>query len=534
MACSKRVHESVVKELIDILSINSYSVFLRSLVHIPNLRDFHIALKCDIDLDQRVYNLPTSSEIAAIWTEENVDAAFNAPHIQIYPHNDQTQIVNYYYGYYDALQYPLLFPLGQSGWHCGIQKLPENCPAYARIAQHEEVPSIRNVTSLHGYLEMEAEILIKGQQRRDTVSVREYYCYKLQMRNDDENKYCTQEEYFSIFNQDLFRMAMLEGLLDILRLGEHDASNIGKQTFLPSSFIGGPRDMRQRYMDIIVLVQHFGKPDLFITMICNPSWTEIKEHLISTDKAHNRPNLISRVFRAKIEEFKKDILKRNIFGKVAAFMYTIEFQKRGLPHAHFLIILTNEYKLLTPEAYDNIISAEIPNEKAESDLYSLVLKHMMHGPCGNLNPTNSCMKKKGYCKFKYPKNFAEQTSKGIESYPIYRRRNTGMVVKIRERHLDNSWVVPYNPFLLGKFDCHMNVEICSDIKVVKYLYKYICKGHDKIAFYIHNKGTNTEVIDEIKEYQSARWVSPPEAMWQLYGFSISKMYPECMPSSTSP
>ncbi|XP_075101221.1 uncharacterized protein LOC142176782 [Nicotiana tabacum] len=239
-------------------------------------------------------------------------------------------------------------------------------------------------------------------------------------------------------------------------------------------------------MDAIALVQHFGKPDLFITMTCNPSWMEIKGHLISTDEAHNRPDLISRVFRAKIEEFKNDILKRNIFGKVAAFMYTIEFQKR--------------------------------------DLYSLVLKHMMHGPCGNLNPTNSCMKKKGYCKFKYPKSFADRTSKGVESYPIYRRCNTGLVVKIREQYLDNSWVVPYNPFLLGKFDCHVNVEICSDIKVVKYLYKYICKGHDKIAFSVHNNDTNTEV-DEIMEYQSARWVSPPEAMWRLYGFSISEISP---------
>ncbi|XP_070022028.1 uncharacterized protein [Nicotiana sylvestris] len=275
-------------------------------------------------------------------------------------------------------------------------------------------------------------------------------------------------------------------------------------------------------MDAIALVQHFGKPDLFITMTCNLSWMEIKEHLISTDEAHNRPDLISRVFRAKIEEFKNDILKRNIFGKVAAFMYTVEFQKQGLPHAHFLIILTNEYKLLTPEAYDNIIRAEIPDENAEPDLYSLVLKHMMHGPCGNLNPTNSCMKKKGYCKFKYPKSFADRTSKGVESYPIYRRRNTGLVVKIREQYLDNSWVVPYNPFLLGKFDCHVNVEICYDIKVVKYLYKYIYKGHDKIAFSVHNNDTNTEV-DEIKEYHSARWVSPPEAMWRLYGFSISEM-----------
>lgn len=69
-------------------------------------------------------------------------------------------------------------------------------------------------------------------------------------------------------------------------------------------------------------------------------------------------------------------------------MYTIEFQKRGLPYAHFLIILSNDYKLLTTEAYDNISKVEIPDANTKY-LRSLVLKHMMHGPCGNLNPTNS-------------------------------------------------------------------------------------------------------------------------------------------------
>nr|XP_009775438.1 PREDICTED: uncharacterized protein LOC104225359 [Nicotiana sylvestris] len=363
------------------------------------------------------------------------------------------------------------------------------------------------------------------------------------MRNDDEDellhtgrllqqysvdeyiKLETQRLDFVFFNQDLFRMDMLNGLLDILRLGERDASNVGKQTFLPNSFIGGPRDMRQRYMDAIALVQYFGKPDLFVTMTCNPTWPEIEEHLALSDEAQNRPDLISRVFRAKIEELKTDILKRNIFGKVVAFMCTVEFQKRGLPHAHFLIILQNDYKLLTTEAYDEIIRAELPDANADSDLRKLVLKHMMHGPCGSLDPTNFCMRKKiGSCKFKYPKMFADQTSKGNDSYPIYRRRNTGEVVKVRGHDLDNSWVVSYNPYLFGKFNCHINVEVCSDIKVVKYLYKYICKGHDKIAFSVQNNDANIE-IDEVNEYRSARWVSPPEAVWRLFRFPINEMSP---------
>lgn len=139
-------------------------------------------------------------------------------------------------------------------------------------------------------------------------------------------------------------------------LGERNASNIGKRTSIPVSFIGGP-NMRRRYMDAIVLVQSFGKPGLFIRITCNPSWPEIKDHLSLNYEAQIRPDLISRVFRAKIEEFKKDILKRNLFGMVEAFMNTIEFQKHCLPHVHFLIILTNEYKLLTPESYDNVVCA---------------------------------------------------------------------------------------------------------------------------------------------------------------------------------
>ncbi|XP_075092424.1 uncharacterized protein LOC142172656 [Nicotiana tabacum] len=276
-------------------------------------------------------------------------------------------------------------------------------------------------------------------------------------------------------------------------------------------------------MDAIALVRHFGKPDIFMTITCNPSWPEIKEHLLPTDETQNRPDLISRVFRAKVEEMKTDILKRSIFGKVAAFMYSIEFQKCGLPHAHFLVILTDDYKLLTPEAYDKFVCAELPGPDTYSYLHKLVVKHMMHGTCGHLNPTNLCMKR-NECKFKYPKSFADETTKGKNSYPIYRRRNTGKSVKVRKQFLDNSWVVPYNPYLLCKYNCHINVEVCSDIKVVKYIYKYIYKGHDKISFGLHEDNANIQ-IDEIKEYQSARWVSPPEAMWRLFAFPISEMTP---------
>ena len=106
----------------------------------------------------------------------------------------------------------------------------------------------------------------------------------------------------------------------------------------------------------------------------------------------------------------------------------------------------------------------------------------MHGPCGALNPENICIKRTSRCKNHYPRDFCEQTTIGNDSFPKYRRRDDGTSVKVKGKDLDNRWVVPYNAYLLAKFDCHINVEICSTIKAVKYLYKYI-------YIYIYIRGT---------------------------------------------
>jgi hypothetical protein len=71
-----------------------------------------------------------------------------------------------------------------------------------------------------------------------------------------------------------------------------------------------------------------------------------------------------------------------VFGETEAFVYTIEFQKRGLPHAHLLVFLAarDQAKLCTD--YDKFCSAELPCKVAQPELYDLVVRHMMHGPCG--------------------------------------------------------------------------------------------------------------------------------------------------------
>ncbi|KAG2705150.1 hypothetical protein I3760_05G039200 [Carya illinoinensis] len=97
-------------------------------------------------------------------------------------------------------------------------------------------------------------------------------------------------------------------------------------------------------------------------MTCNPSWKEILDELKPHEEVQNRPDLITRIFKAKLEDLKNELFKREIFGKVAAYVYTIEHKKRGLPHVHFLIILQKDWQIYAPESFDEIVSAEIPDK----------------------------------------------------------------------------------------------------------------------------------------------------------------------------
>ncbi|KAG6695627.1 hypothetical protein I3842_09G107500 [Carya illinoinensis] len=357
---SDRMNPSIIAQLIDILHINPYSLFFRSLGDLSNLENQVIHIRSDVGLDQHIY---------------------------VFSHSGGSHIVQYYFGCYDPLQYPLLFPLGDTGWHQGIQRVNRGSTL---------TKNVRSILLLSGRLlqQFVVDMYVKIETSR--------------------------LDYFRSKQQHI-QSELYQGIVDTITLGETDAFNVGKRIILPSSFIGGPRDMRKRYMEAMALVQRYGES--------------------------NRPDLVARVFRAKLEELKDRLFKQQIFGK----------------------------KLYAPESFDEIVSAEIPDKNINLHLYNA-------------------------------------------------RSDNGITVKLRGHNLDNRWVVPYNPYLLATFDCHINVEICSTIKVVKYLYKYVYKGHDRVAFNLVSEQTNQQ-IDEIQQFQSARWIAPPEAMWRIYGFIVNEMYP---------
>ena len=191
------------------------------------------------------------------------------------------------------------------------------------------------------------------------------------------------------FNQDKLRSEVYQGIVDAA-LHDMDLSNVGNLSILPSSFKGGPREMWQLYQDAMAIVRYCGKPDLFITMTCNAFWPEITAELLPGQTAQDRPELVSRVFKLKLNALLHELTKKGVFGRTVAFIYVVEFQKRGLPHAHILLILHSADKPRTQADIDSIVCAEIPNEAANPALYETVVSCMLHGPCGTAKPTAPC------------------------------------------------------------------------------------------------------------------------------------------------
>ncbi|XP_035233478.1 uncharacterized protein LOC118205293 [Stegodyphus dumicola] len=148
-------------------------------------------------------------------------------------------------------------------------------------------------------------------------------------------------------------------------------------------------------------------------------------------------------------------------------------------------------------------------------LHDIVKSSMIHGPCGELNRNSPCMSD-GVCSKGFPKPFQAETKENVNGYPLYRRRDDGNFIVIKGHAIDNRWVVPYNPYLTKKYNAHINVEVCSSIKSVKYLFKYVYKGHDAAKVVLEESGDRTLMWDEIKCFLNARYVSAPEAVWRLF------------------
>lgn len=408
------------------------------------------------------------------------------------------------HGYYDALSYPLFIPKAHFTWK-------------------------------HGALRKSSE---------HTISAREYYCYLLQTREHVFNQFFHGKRLFQQYildmwakiqqfelrwirqNQKRIRADLYAGVVDAIQ--NDNLKNIGQKIILPSHHTSSPRWYHERYKDALQIAFKKGTPSLFITFTCNDEWKEIQNALGKHQHAKDRPDIVCRVFRLKLKQMLKEIVKKQIFGKVIGYCYVIEFQKRGRPHAHILIILDPKDRFKKPEHYDKVVSAEIPDETTPG-LREKVLRHMVHDPCTyNIHTkkqkncidlsTRNCIKH-------FPYKHCEYTRYDENGVIFYKRRTKQKGISQKSKKtVGSEWIIPYNPYLLQRFDAHINVLIPNSDNPIKYLYKYVLKGTDKAAFFIR-KAFKNHPQNEIKRFIDARYIAACEAIWRIFKFRLHGMYP---------
>ncbi|KAL4101308.1 hypothetical protein QTP88_021328 [Uroleucon formosanum] len=432
----------------------------------------------------RRFNAPTVNDVAAIIVGDPTKSR----DIVVQRRSNIMHRVNETHRLYDALQYPIIYWQGQDGYDITLKM----------------VDPITGVST-----------------NNKNLSAMNYYAYRMMIRTHEENiilkcgrlfqqfavdmyvKVETERLAFIRFNQPKLRSEDYIHLRDAIH-SDGDVQNIGRLTVLPSTYIRSPRHMHEYAQDAMTYVRNYGTPDLFITVTCNPKWTEIERELEPGQKPQDRHDIIARVFQQKLKVMMDVLTKYRVFGDTRCYMYSVEWQKRGLPHAHILIWLLNK---LHSNEVDDIISAEIPDPVTDPRLHDIVTTQMVHGPCGALNPLSPCMAD-GKCTKRYPRPLVAETVTGNDGYPVYRRRSkedNGRTIKVKvqnqEIEIGNEFIVPYCPLLSRIFETHANVESCHSAKSIKYLCKYVTKGSDMAVFGIASENVN----DEISNFQMGRY-----------------------------
>ncbi|KAL6536440.1 hypothetical protein OROGR_013012 [Orobanche gracilis] len=373
------------------------------------------------DKDGRMYNLPTASEVAALVVGDFDDGLGNRD-IIVEEKTGYLKRINELHASYLGLQYPLIFPYEEDGYREDI--------------------SLSITTST-------------AQNKRKHVSTRQFFAYRFHDRDGEEcailsSRRLTQKlivDSYTIIesgrltwiklNQRTLRYENYKGLEAAFNRGETNLATKGLPVVLPSSYTRSPRYMIQNFQDAMTICGWAGYPDLFITLTCNPKWPEISRYLDKRGlNPEDRPDIVCRVFKMKLDGLIKDLRKNRVFGRVKAVVYTVEFQKRGLPHAHILLFLAAEDRFPTGVDIDKIILAEIPDVNIYPAYYAPLENFMIHGPCGVANKKAPCMSEKGCTKF-FPKEFVECTTFSDEGYLIYRRRDNGRVIMKNGVPIDN-------------------------------------------------------------------------------------------------
>lgn len=427
-------------------ALSEHNPFARALLYLAGIDPF-ICPSAHIRLNP----VGPGNEIAAVMNYDNTSLGdVHARESIVVRHNGNHHSISAISRLWEPLVYPLLFPHGTLGWGVIGSRSDFDDDAMfddARPVQIEAEGCGKQIMFYRARILRETRFRIFGKLTNE-------YAVDMLTRNLETRLNYIRDNQRRVMEEDAELMG--EAFIP-------ESQNI----YLPSSFMGSRRWASEQIADSLTIAADSGSPTFFVTMTCNSDWPEIKTRLRPGQDFTDIPADVVRVFKQKLallEQTLKSMFPRA--GRILYMIHSIEFQKRGLPHAH--ILCKFEHDCTDPRDIDSIVSAEMPAEPNDQEL---VRKLMLHRhPSAQSPPSRYCQrvdKETGQhtCRFRYPQRLQETTTIDSEGRVHYRRRKPG-----------DEWVVPHCLPLLKKFQCHINLEVASTSHLFQYIFKYIHKS----------------------------------------------------------
>lgn len=430
-------------------------------------------------------------------------------------------------GFYEPMQYPLLMTTGAIGWDSALRtdfKLSQMQYYRYQNAYRLQVIPNRDPPRINA---------IDADPRPSHAELQDHNCHWTST-NRLYNEYLVDmysrmvDERVSFWKKDEVqgRIASYREYDNAIQ-SSMDTTDIGRQ-YLPAGVNGSKRKSKMQVNNAMHLVDVYGKADYFVTLTTNPNWPEIQRHLLQNQTAFDRPDIVNRVFKIKLGQVMKKLRRGDYFGGFPREyeVKVIEFQIRGLPHAHIAI------KYSYPENHNlfQYVKAVIPpvsenSTDEEKRIHQIICQHNLHKNDGHLcslnrGKTYTCREETHVvCKRNFPKKLSAINTFDDRGYPIYIRTDP-----------EDLFVVAYNERLSLDWDGHANVEICSSTTCIAYLYKYVFKG--PVMTTVHTQQNGVNISNEIDDFITGRYVSASEAHWHISGFALYSAFPIVRPLST--
>jgi len=307
-----------------------------------------------------------------------------------------------------------------------------------------------------------------------------------------------------------------------------------EESYLPSSVHGSPRHMAALARNALILVSEYGCPHVFITLTCNPKWPEIASQLLHGQTAFDRPDVTTTVFKSRLDLMKINLRNGKYFDacKLSYHFHVIEYQYRGLPHAHLVARFKGAYDI-DDENQDNLLGfinkhfiAEIPRFEGEdcqnifevngtsnfTDSFKRKAVEVVR-----MNNTHKCAVAINGCKRKAEDECRRGYSR-VDIIPdTFVNKTTNRIVYRRRMECDLK-IVPYNLQMIMDWDSHINVEYSGSAYCALYLYKYCYKGAARKERIDLSYEQEQDSQDEIKMFIYGRIMCSMSAVWRMYGY----------------